>query len=311
MPRPEGIATFAHFSVIFSSTLSRNECPDQRGLRPEGVTNAVLFTVSRNECPDQRGLRHTFCQDGPEGVQRAGTNAPTRGDCDRSTVSHLWESTLGRNECPDQRGLRRSLENVLQFVVIGRNECPDQRGLRPVGKIVNKFFQISRNECPDQRGLRQIKGTTNDTKTKSRNECPDQRGLRLGARIASGPRVFLAGTNAPTRGDCDPSMRPQFPYLTWAGTNAPTRGDCDHVHVDWFCKTEYRPERMPRPEGIATCRLVGSAPFIGVAGTNAPTRGDCDFSTVRTRRPIFISRNECPDQRGVTDRPYGAISGSR
>ena len=64
-----------------------------------------------------------------------------------------------------------------------------------------------------------------------------------------------AGTNAPTRGDCD-VMEPSSPVVsTVAGTNAPTRGDCD----------------------LCFAVLISS---VVMAGTNAPTRGDCDLDIV-------------------------------
>ena len=99
----------------------------------------------------------------------------------------------------------------------------------------------------------------------------------IATKVVSLSRVELesiAGTNAPTRGDCDFFNFLFNNVLFKAGTNAPTRGDCD----------------------LKVARLLSPALR---AGTNAPTRGDCD------RRQPFLStvasfgRNECPDQRGL------------
>ena len=112
--------------------------------------------------------------------------------------------------------------------------------------------------------------------------------------------LILAGTNAPTRGDCDLMLVTVCKVSSMAGTNAPTRGDCDTadftpVKTSISCRNECPdqrglrqscpkpirecppwPERMPRPEGIATLTNFSGTLTISVAGTNAPTRGDCD-----------------------------------
>ena len=133
-----------------------------------------------------------------------------------------------RNECPDQRGLRRMLNAVRYIVPSCRNECPDQRGLRQQAPPCSRSTGACRNECPDQRGLRhqlgfsaflviswpermpRPEGIATQQMTQycepchlGRNECPDQRGLRPYISLHPILPRGRAGTNAPTRGDCD------------------------------------------------------------------------------------------------------------
>ena len=61
-------------------TLSRNECPDQRGLRLQAIFDLVVSMVTRNECPDQRGLRPFNVTTYKYRMMGPGTNAPIRGD---------------------------------------------------------------------------------------------------------------------------------------------------------------------------------------------------------------------------------------
>ena len=69
-------------------------------------------------------------------------------------------------------------------------------------------------------------------------------------------------------------LETQCCYDFAAGTNAPTRGDCDLYILLQCAQICIEPERMPRPEGIATRPSVAAI---------------CCLSC----------RNECPDQRGL------------
>ena len=109
----------------------------------------------------------------------------------------------------------------------------------------------TRNECTDQRGLRLPSGSFPEMwEILSRNECPDQRGLR--------PIDFLICT-----------------HTTIASRNeCPDQRGLRLLQVQGTGQAKDDPERMPRSEGIETCRFVF---FI------------CNSTT----------RNECPDQRGL------------
>ena len=155
MPRPEGIATF----IVISETQAPL-CRPERMPRPEGIATQCFY-----------GIAYL--------VSRAGTNAPTRGDCDEHNYLLVNCPLFCRNECPDQRGLRlQSSLFAIPFAV------KPERMPRPEGIATwtsHRFFclQTCRNECPDQRGLRPLCLPSGKVVHFSRNECPDQRGLRL------------------------------------------------------------------------------------------------------------------------------------
>ena len=134
---------------------------------------------------------------------------------------------------------------------LGRNECPDQRGLRlePTHKSPSVFHR--RNECPDQRGLRQTLLASLLERCNSRNECPDQRGLRLAEPLFN-PRFGLRRNECPDqRGlrrdkilDDEAQLRePERMPRPEGIATFDDQGTIIHFLL---------PERMPRPEGIAT-----------------------------------------------------------
>ena len=136
-------------------------------------------------------------------IFHAGTNAPTRGDCDLSINASLSASQIAgtnaptRGDCDNFNLDRRSIARL------SRNECPDQRGLRL--------------DTPQEHYQRTVKAGTN---APTRGDCDWK------------PSEYLAisgkaGTNAPTRGDCDKQASNPRTSRALAGTNAPTRGDCD------------------------------------------------------------------------------------
>ena len=86
-PRSEGITTSFNFSISFNKS-SRNERPDQRGLRRFWYVLSLTSQLTRNERPDQRGLRH---------IQRI----------------PLFHPPETRNERPDQRGLRQCVVQAM------------------------------------------------------------------------------------------------------------------------------------------------------------------------------------------------------
>ena len=129
--------------------------------------------------PRPEGIATAPVVDADIRVRSAGTNAPTRGDCDVFFHAALRAASISRNECPDQRGLRLFLPVLLRLkrLLAGTN-AP------------------TRGDCDS------ITYTILFTVSFSRNECPDQRGLRL-LFACTGCLGCSAGTNAPTRGDCD------------------------------------------------------------------------------------------------------------
>ena len=224
MPRPEGIATFLSKIDKASGKTSRNECPDQRGLRLAESGRFYFSGLVPERMPRPEGIATCSSLPSPLPSSSAGTNAPTRGDCD--TIQPFYagvHETAGTN-------------------------AP------------------TRGDCDSLSWQLNVSSTSAGTNAPTRGDCD----LSV-VTIA----VFMvnAGTNAPTRGDCDTSPNLSTNSSLCAGTNAPTRGDCDCSPS--FVHTTYRlPERMPRPEGIATC-------------------GDSD------RFFTGPGRNECPDQRGL------------
>ena len=108
MPRSEGIETPGH-RIVGVLEQSRNECPDQRGLRLETHPMDGAYPRTPERMPRSEGIETCLNRSLPhplifpermprsEGIE---TNLDRRGD-------RALDST--RNECPDQRGLRPSL----------------------------------------------------------------------------------------------------------------------------------------------------------------------------------------------------------
>ena len=185
---------------------------------------------------------------------------------------------FGRNECPDQRGLRLSL--LLNDDVLSRQP---ERMPRPEGIATSRHLQTSLDGVKPER-------------------MPRPEGIATHVGLNHRQNEHGAGTNAPTRGDCDVIRLYQIRLRSFAGTNAPTRGDCD---VDKSALTIFLPEKAgtnapTRGDCDAFLKLLEE--FVQLAGTNAPTRGDCDCLSLCFLFLSIFGRNECPDQRGL--RPY-------
>ena len=164
----------------------------------------------------------------------AGTNAPTRGDCDSYPAATSATVYICRNECPDQRGLRladRTLYRTIR-ITLSRNECPDQRGLRH--HLAAAFVDLS----------------------KSRNECPDQRGLRRWFLLLD-PTSLVGPERMPRpEGIATLYRKPLSCCRCWAGTNAPTRGDCDWYPLSSFTTSLLGRNECPDQRGLRQFRGV-------------------------------------------------------
>ena len=224
--------------------------------RPEGIATCACKPVcdcqyfagtnapTRGDCDS----RTTFTG---ARFELAGTNAPTRGDCDLTRLTGTRVHNARRNECPDQRGLRRYKRLIAAFT------------MRTAGTNAP-----TRGDCDCSLACVCAQANLAGTNAPTRGDCD------IACAACTVPFI-LAGTNAPTRGDCDIiSISTNVPIIS-AGTNAPTRGDCDSAFTA-FMPLLIKPERMPRPEGIATRARYQGPPGTVRAGTNAPTRGDCD-----------------------------------
>ena len=251
MPRPEGIATVLARPVQILQ-LSRNECPDQRGLRPFPALLGRTFSECRNECPDQRGLR-LFWWSLPVLLVQAGTNAPTRGDCDEARSRILTEKGSAGTNAPtrgdcdgDHRAFSRSPD------VPERMPRPEGIATPPSCSLRSRWKWPERMPRPEGIATQSTRSRTGPGR--GRNECPDQRGLRLSMNC-----LPLFCPNWPERMPRPEGIATQSTLLVARGS---VRG----------------PERMPRPEGIATLHQL-------------------------IIESLFTSRNECPDQRGL--RPLG------
>ena len=152
--------------------------------RPEGIATS--------------GLETQCCYD-----FAAGTNAPTRGDCDLYILLQCAQICIEPERMPRPEGIATRPSVAAICCLSCRNECPDQRGLR----LCQDSSTLLVDSC--------------------RNECPDQRGLRPGV-LAQGADLLV-----------EPERMPRPEGIATIA--------CAAVAVLFIL-----PERMPRPEGIAT-----------------------------------------------------------
>ena len=211
MPRPEGIAT-----VLSMTSLICMSWPE-RMPRPEGIaTDCQNFDsedgTRRNECPDQRGLRHKICRL-PAHVPVTQPERMPRPEGIATMIPALFDVTfaVSRNECPDQRGLRRQSLLYYWRTYQGPERMPRPEGIATKQRNGLVYFYAWPERMPRPEGI--------------------ATGMAFTRRTSA---TGTAGTNAPTRGDCD-RANSRLNFISGiAGTNAPTRGDCDRAFGWWF-----------------------------------------------------------------------------
>ena len=138
MPRSEGIETVQPSLMWPSHCFSRNECPDQRGLKRSALILLSMSIFTRNECPDQRGLKpscdHDFFLTGCTSERM-----PRSEGIETNSLNLVASSVIVISErMPRSEGI----ETFLQTLYAGpehhsRNECPDQRGLKLTASKTN------------------------------------------------------------------------------------------------------------------------------------------------------------------------------
>ena len=226
MPRPEGIATNTQASS-YRSFRSPERMPRPEGIATNAATTLLLsMIICRNECPDQRGLRHHL-NNSSFLPSLAGTNAPTRGDCD-FFFHPLFDPLSVPERMPRPEGIATVSFAVSMVVSVWPERMPRPEGIATSLPSPSTAEEKLPERMPRPEGIATYRISVSLVMPRSPERMPRPEGIATHfVGLAHG--FLLLPERMPRPEGIATSSLHQGSLHSFAGTNAPTRGDCDQA----------------------------------------------------------------------------------